>query len=58
MHKSYECTALIDTGTSFNFMSMLVVNRLGWALSMAEPVKVRFSNGKHLRSIVQSAGLV
>ena len=58
MHKSYECTALIDTGASFNFMSLLVVNHLGWALSMAEPVKVRFANGECLRSIGQSAGLV
>ena len=58
MHKSYECTALIDTGASFNFMSLLVVNRLGWALSTSEPVEVRFANGEHLRSIGQSAGLV
>ena len=57
-HKSYKCTALIDTGASFNFMSLSVVNRLGWALSMAEPIKVRFSNGERLCSIGQSAGLV
>ena len=51
MHKSYKCTTLIDTGASFNFMSLSVVNRLGWALSMAKPVKVRFANGECLRLI-------
>ena len=39
-------------------MSLLVVNRLGWALSTAEPVEVRFANGERLRSIDRSAGLV
>ena len=58
MHKSYECTALIDTGASFNFMSLLVVNHLGWALSTAELIEVRFANGEHLCSIGRSAGLV
>ena len=58
VHKSYECTALIDTGASFNSMSLLVVIRLGWALSTAEPVEVRFANGECLCSIGQSAGLV
>ena len=58
MHKSYECIALIDTGASFNFISLLVVNRLGWALSMAEPVEVRFANGERLHSIGQLARLV
>ena len=51
MHKSYECTALIDTGASFNFMSLSVVNRLRWALLMAEPVEVRFANGELLHSL-------
>ena len=51
MHKSYKYTALIDTGANFNFRSLLVVNHLGWALSIAEPVKVRFANGEHLRLI-------
>ena len=58
MYKSYKCTALIDTHANFSFISLSVVNRLGWALSMAEPVEVRFANGEHLRSIGQSAGLV
>ena len=57
-HQSYKCTALIDTSASLNFMSFSVVNRLEWALSMAEPIKVQFANGKHLFLIGQSAGLV
>ena len=58
MHKSNECTALIDTGASFNFMLLSVVNHLGWAFSIAEPVKVRFANEEHLHSIGWTAGLV
>ena len=53
-----ECTALIDTGANINFMSLSVVNHLGWALSTAEPIKVRFANRECLHSIGQSARLV
>ena len=48
MHKSYECTAVIDIGASFNFISQYVVSYIGWAVLMAEPVKVRFAYEERL----------
>ena len=34
----------MDTGAGFSFMSLLVVNCLGYVLLMVECIKVRFAN--------------
>ena len=49
--------ALVDSGTSYNFMSSALAKLLGWRI-MPAAMHVRLANGEKLRSLGQVSGLV
>ena len=49
--------ALVDSGTSYNFMSSALAKSLGWRITPAA-MHVRLANGEKLRSLGQVSGLV
>ena len=48
---------LVDSGTSYNFMSSALAKSLGWRISRAG-MHVRLANGEKLSSLGQVSGLV
>ena len=48
---------LVDSGTSYNFMSSALAKSLGWRV-MLSAMHVRLANGEKLRSLGQVSGLV
>ena len=50
--------ALVDSGTSYNFISRHLVNKLGWRLHTKAPLQVRLANGNRLASLGAVCGLV
>ena len=49
--------ALVDSGTSYNFMSSALAKSLGWRITPAA-MHVRLANGEKLHSLGQVSGLV
>ena len=49
--------ALVDSGTSYNFMLSALAKSLGWRIMLAA-MHVRLTNGEKLRSLGQVSGLV
>ena len=49
--------SLVDSGTSYNFMSSALPKLLGWRVTPAA-MHVRLANGEKLRSLGQVSGLV
>ena len=49
--------ALVDSGTSYNFMLSALAKSLGWRITLAA-MHVHLANGENLRSLGQVSGLV
>ena len=49
--------ALVDSGTSYNFMSSALAKSLGWRI-MPAVMHVHLANGENLHSLCQVSGLV
>ena len=50
--------ALVDSGTSYNFILRRLVNKLGWRLHTQAPLEVRLANGDRLAFLGAVCGLV
>ena len=50
--------ALVDSEASYNFISQLLVNKLGWRLHTQAPLEVRLANRDRLALLGAVCGLV